>query len=253
MLTPLALTPLGAGPRADRLPYAANLALWLRADLGTYQDTAATTPAASDGDPVARWNDQSGAGLSAQQGASGARPVLKLNILNGRPVLRFDGSNDRLQVASIGLPAHFTLFLVIDANTQNMLVEHSPDLNSYDGFYLYGQNFHASAVRRGAVPANLNSVNVSPGWPTANWSIIVQRFDGAHLLRRNGSTLSTTVTNSGSISNTTLNDSLNLCARSGGSLASSADVAELVIYAEALAAANYQAVESYLNGKYAIY
>lgn len=60
-----------------------------------YQDSAGTTPAAADADPVAYASDLSGnARHFLQADDNTRRPLLKLNQVNGFSALRFDGSND---------------------------------------------------------------------------------------------------------------------------------------------------------------
>jgi hypothetical protein len=66
---------------------------WWRADAGVYQNTPGTTAASADADPVREWQDQSGLGNHAVAGADGNRPLLKLNIQNSKPVLRFNSAN----------------------------------------------------------------------------------------------------------------------------------------------------------------
>lgn len=53
----------------------------------------------SDGDPVSTWSDVSG---NSRHGTNSltARPTYKTKIQGGQPVIRFDGSNDYLNVAS---------------------------------------------------------------------------------------------------------------------------------------------------------
>ena len=68
-------------------PQPANLQLWLDAGLGVFQDTARTTPAVADTDPIGGWTDQSGKGNHASQATAGLRPVLKLSQINGRPTV----------------------------------------------------------------------------------------------------------------------------------------------------------------------
>jgi hypothetical protein len=72
--------------------------LWLKADAGIFTDDAATTPAASDGDVIAVWQDQSGQGYHVSQTDNTKRPLLKLaaNGINSRPTILFDGTNDIL-------------------------------------------------------------------------------------------------------------------------------------------------------------
>ncbi|PTY04993.1 hypothetical protein DB347_20095, partial [Opitutaceae bacterium EW11] len=63
-----------------------GLRLWLRAD------------SLSVADPISVWADQSGQGNDATQVIGASRPVLVENALNGRPVVRFDGNNDYLNL-----------------------------------------------------------------------------------------------------------------------------------------------------------
>ncbi len=84
-------------PYTDAPNNYANLIGWWKADslIGTYVDA----------DPVASWSDSSGSGRTATQGTSGNKPVFKTNIYNGKPCVRFDGSNDFLTLASTLSPA----------------------------------------------------------------------------------------------------------------------------------------------------
>jgi hypothetical protein len=47
-----------------------------------------------DNDPVATWADASGNANDATQGTAANRPIYKTNIVNGKPVVRFDNTND---------------------------------------------------------------------------------------------------------------------------------------------------------------
>jgi len=67
-----------------------NLQLWLDA----------TRIAQADSTSVATWSDQSGNGYDATQGGSAARPTFIASGLNGLPVVRFDGTDDRLSIPS---------------------------------------------------------------------------------------------------------------------------------------------------------
>lgn len=82
-------------------PRVLSPALWLVADRGLFQDSGYTTPAAADGDPLGGWQDQSGNGRHATQATAAKRPVLKLAIQNGRPVVRFDSSDDTLGLGNV--------------------------------------------------------------------------------------------------------------------------------------------------------
>lgn len=64
-----------------------HLKLWLRADRGVFSDAGQT--AASDGQLVQQWNDQSGNGNNAMQNLAASRPVFTTNGFNGFPALNF--------------------------------------------------------------------------------------------------------------------------------------------------------------------
>jgi len=64
--------------------------LWYKADVGVYSNAGTTL--ATSGNAVQQWNDQSGVGNHAVQATSGNRPTYRLNMANGFPALRFNGS-----------------------------------------------------------------------------------------------------------------------------------------------------------------
>ncbi|MDD2710647.1 MAG: chitobiase/beta-hexosaminidase C-terminal domain-containing protein [Verrucomicrobiae bacterium] len=75
------------------IPPASGMKLWLKADAGVTKDSS---------NLVSQWADQSGQGNHAVQTSSGAKPTLVSAILNGQPVVRFNGSGNFL---SVGTPA----------------------------------------------------------------------------------------------------------------------------------------------------
>ena len=55
----------------------------------------------SDGDPVSQWDDKSANADHAVQATSANQPNYKTGIINGKPVVRFDGSNDWLALSEL--------------------------------------------------------------------------------------------------------------------------------------------------------
>jgi hypothetical protein len=53
-----------------------NKVLWLKSWTGLWQDTGATTAATANGDPIARWDDQSGNGNNVTQSTGANQPAL---------------------------------------------------------------------------------------------------------------------------------------------------------------------------------
>src|SRR5690606_16469989 len=62
---------------------------------------------------LSSWADKSGAGNTVTQATSGSQPVVVLDELNGLPVVRFDGENDRLSTSlSTTSPEPITYLIV---------------------------------------------------------------------------------------------------------------------------------------------
>lgn len=80
----------------------AGLKLWLKADAGV----------TLNGSTVSQWDDQSGNGNHASQSTASYQPTFVANQLNGKPVLRFDGSNDFLNGILIESSTKIAIFCV---------------------------------------------------------------------------------------------------------------------------------------------
>jgi hypothetical protein len=104
-------TPTGVQPNTID-----DLSLWLKADAIT---------GLSDGNEIVTWTDSSGDGHTGTAAAT-ARPIYKTNIINGKPVARFDGSNDLMKLATAFAPQ--TLFIVFNYNK-------SATFSNYDGLF----------------------------------------------------------------------------------------------------------------------
>jgi len=99
---------------------------WYRSDQGLWQD-AGVTPATSDGDPVGRWEDLTANADHLNQSTAANKPTLQngaTDLLNGHPVIRFDGTNDSLQGAyttagTLTQPATLFAVAALDAVSVN--------------------------------------------------------------------------------------------------------------------------------------
>lgn len=81
--------------------------LWLRSDAGVTTNV----------DTVMQWEDQSGIGNSAFQNTSANAPHLVPNVVNGLPVVRFDGATSYMEAPSVFPVSHdYTLSLVVKIN-----------------------------------------------------------------------------------------------------------------------------------------
>lgn len=80
-----------------------GLQLWLDAsDASTlFTDSAGTTAATADGDPVGCWKDKSGNDYHATQTDGTFKPLRKNAIQNAKNIIRFDGTNDCLVCGNV--------------------------------------------------------------------------------------------------------------------------------------------------------
>ncbi len=87
-----------------------NNVIWLSADSGVYND-AGTTLAANN-NSVQEWHDRSGNNNHATETNSGNQPTYLTNIVNGFPVLRFNGSTDRILSSGVTATSQLSLWVV---------------------------------------------------------------------------------------------------------------------------------------------
>jgi hypothetical protein len=93
-----------------------GLVAWWKADAGVYQLSTLATPAVADGDPVGGVQDNSGSGNPQLQANTSLRGTLKLNIQNGRSVIRFAAGGQYLK-SIFTLTQPCTLVLVFRTGT----------------------------------------------------------------------------------------------------------------------------------------
>ena len=195
----------------------------------------------TDGTAVSSWGDSSASGIALTQATSANQPIFKTNIINGQPVVRFDGSNDRLRAAStLGLSQPNTIFIVVgnwNSSTAGNLVDVATgdgarQLVAYDtgvalGFYA-GTGFVSDA------PAT------HPGY-----ICISALFNGASsTINVNGTQVLTGNPGSNGLGQPTIG--------SDGGNAFGGDIAEIIVFNRALTALERAHVENYLGNKYGI-
>lgn len=86
----------------SRIP---GLKLWLSAQTTRtlFQDTGGSTPVASNTDPTKLWRDLSGNSNDATASSDAKRPTYTSSIINSRPALYFDASDDNMSTPSMTL------------------------------------------------------------------------------------------------------------------------------------------------------
>lgn len=69
----------------------------------------ATELTANDGDSISTWDDETGNGYDLTAGKAG---TFQTSVINGNPVVRFDGADDFLNVAFTTIDQPYTIFAV---------------------------------------------------------------------------------------------------------------------------------------------
>ena len=234
-----------------------GLKLWLAADRLTHL---------IDGDPVGSWIDASGNGNDVTQATATNKPTFKTGILNGKPVVRFDGGvwlsgGDILDFDYLD---KFTLF-VVQKNTAG--VGDQSLIGKFDSASPF-QGWELTYVADTKIAAGLVS-----DWATNNalWleynttltsnHIVTMRYNGNATpgtgdlgLWRDGIALALSATVKNGLTATSVNAiPFTIGARNNGAANKiTGDIAEIIIYNRALADAVSSQVLRYLGSKWGI-
>jgi hypothetical protein len=213
------------------------------ADLAIWLDASQIT-GLSDGEAVATWSDSSGNGNDFAQGTAGFRPIYKEGIIGNRPVVRFDNTDDVLQIEGLSLASPNVVFAVVEPATigvQRMITDH------WGGASVPGQRhiFWREAVDDWRINGG---AQFGGGTVTADPFILMGKYDATDgQIRENGSV----VVGPGNTGNSAM-ESINLGADSDGNRNWDGDIAEFIIYNRGITADEITQVEAYLSAKYSI-
>lgn len=232
-------------------PPQSGLALWLQAGTGVTRNGQ---------NYVSAWADPL-SGISAGQSTAANQPLWVDHALNGQPVLRFDGTRTMLATAAavdlMGSGTDFSVFAVVRPGYTQSATSYILDYDrTNNGFqlwqpYQYPTNqFHLSwyggygtngtGAWQGPVPTNLSG-NV----PVAYGCI---KSGGAQTVYQNGAVVGTAAVPSAMVKAPHV---LGV----GGEVSwlpyvFNGDIAEILVYNQALSSADLQSLNAYLNQKY---
>jgi hypothetical protein len=225
-----------AAPAGD-LTYTNDIVLWLKAD----------SLSLSDGDPVSPWED-SGTEDNDATSAGGARPTYQAGEVNGKPVVRFDGTDDTLSGAINSVIGNVGTYFIV-------LREASGEGSGY----IFCWDDNNDAIDQGFGFGG-NSVEEFDGGSAIEIGTVSSVSFNTYVLRRNSTPDTSSFKNGvaggtrGGSSKTTTGATYRIAARGGaGGDFWAGDIAELIIFKTALSAGNRGTVEDYLRVKYALY
>ena len=216
-----------------------GLDLWLKAD---------TLTELVDGDPVTTWLDSSVAGNNATQANASYRPTYRTAVINGCPVVRFDGTDDRMASARSSSGAAQTVFAVVKFAGANQAI-----LGGTDGVSSGGLNWYRNG--NGKMEATNQDVallgTATEVVTTTAFHVVALRWHdvgNAIIFRKDG------VGDGGASPTVSISTgrATSIGRHSGNFAYLNGDVAEIVCYSVGLTDAQMLDVEGYLLSKYAL-
>jgi hypothetical protein len=141
-------------PNLSKLVTSVSCLLYVQSDLGV----------TLNGSTVSAWADQSGNGNNFSQGTASKQPTFTTNVLNGRPSVLFDGTDDDMTASGVDLPAPGT------TNTFFWFVFRQVTWVLNDSIWCTG-TATAMRIAQSTSTPNLSGANVTTGPNNAGASI----------------------------------------------------------------------------------
>ncbi len=208
--------------------------LWLRAD-------KLTSP---DGTAIASWTDDSGNGNNATQASGTLQPTIQTGELNGLPVIRFDGSNDCMDLPNLSLTTSHWFYLVKVGTWTNgdVLLGHVAGGTSAGDVRIQTTTNRFTIRQSGTTFVDLSDASLT----TATWYLleVVQNAAAVQGFREGVFRQTQTVT---SVYNTALQLGAN-----GGAATLDCDLAEVIAFNRVLPMHEARRVQHFIAAKYGL-
>jgi len=226
--------------------YIDGLTLWLDAD-----DITGLT----DGASVTTWSDSSGSKYDFTQATAARKPIYKTSIINSKPVVRFDGTDDRLTNATAKsnfiTSTAYTMFIVFNAaaiSTNNATIPDNVAIFSDSG-EIWGL-FLRSAPSANHYINDGAGKNLATTIATATNYIFTLRKDSTNHYSQLNNAAETSVA-SGTMAS--MVETLNIGMDTDALAFFNGDIAEIILYNKDLSSSERVRIRNYLNTKYAIF
>jgi hypothetical protein len=221
-----------------------GLLAWYKGDGTLWQDSARTTGATADTDPVGSWDDESGNAEHLTQGTSANRPTLQTAELNSLAVVRGDGTNDALGLTDLGTLTDATIAVLFKSATTGRWPM------SFQGGAMGIQHEGATSVRfRGwgvdTTGSNNVTVTVTSNWRWVLFKVVSGGTGTCYVDGTSRYTFSPTGTQAFG--------QFGLFARSDPTEHMNGDIAEALVYDSAISDGDRGNLDSYISGKWATF
>jgi len=230
-------------PNTDAFSGITNLTLWLRADCVTGN---AADPA--DNSTVSTWVDLSGNGNNATGYGTPTYQSDATNLINSQPVVNFNGSSSftSIDIRAITRP-NITIFSVYKLRGTNQVGIWGIDDGGWDRFFMARWNGDNGIISHSGTTTVPNSgVNTTTKLIT---TIYKYNENSGSSVYDNGSFVNSFTDNAAaSAAQTTLR--IGSIGATSGSYMLVGDIAEIIIFSQALSESDRKIVNGYLNTKY---
>jgi hypothetical protein len=230
-----------------------DLAAWWSADSGIYQDTAKTTPADENNDPVGVIVERTASGKDFQRLYNDSyRATFKTNVLNGFPAVEFDGSDDWMETlgGSFAITGGCTIFFVCALLTEQYVSQtYNPFIGGYDGGCLVRQvvSDHIRACGNGSFD---NYIDVADTYSASPILWCLKLNGAASVLYKNKSVYGTG--NAGATNITLFELGAGIHSEQFGAQPTNVRFFEQIVYDRALTDLEIAQVHNYLHVKYGL-
>ena len=223
-----------------------ELSLWLKADKGVTYDGS---------NNVSAWEDQS-TNENDASASIGQQPVYVANSLNGKPILRFNGTGKKMSLTNNIGGTEYTFFIVAknNDNINGSMFLWTTD-NSYGRYIgvIAAPSYNASARNKFVLSEN----DIGSGMGTLAWSskLVNNNFFIGTAIQNGGGKAYANGSGSGSVNSIgsfSANNTFNLIGGYEFGYELDGDVAEIIAYNRVLSFEERQQIEAYLNQKYNI-
>ena len=214
-----------------------GLIIWVRADSITGK---------VDGNTITTWSDESGQGTDVTQATAAKKPVYKTDIINGLPVIRFDGVDDVLNSGAFSSElAQPNTICIVFKHLTGSVSSNERIVNGYDSSLASSHLFHIVNTSPDAFTVSAG-INIAVAASNADFHILITIYNTtSSLIHFDGGEQ---VANAG----TKLWNEISLGSARFGTEFANVDIAEIIGYNRNLSSNQAAKVENYLSRKYAI-
>lgn len=140
-----------------------------------YITSGTGSAATANADPIYHWDSIVGTASWTRQTDNGKRPGLKTSAVNGYPSILFDGTDDRMVLASpLALGSAFTIAMVVKPTATDSILLSNAASNRQVRFNT------SIAGRISAFEGTLESASVGSSFTANTWYVVVLRYDGTN-------------------------------------------------------------------------